>query len=152
MGYENSNTDASSSTQSSTHAGTKCLQSTRQFVRAPTRMISCQEHLSGGSSTPVLGESVSDRTSEQLTLPEPRSQPGSRPGESSPLSVFRTDTGPHACFPWGQRLINTRHSLGAFWRKGVSTQAGVCACVMSGLAVSLDTDTGIARTEALKTG
>ena len=33
--------------------------STRQFVRAPTCLISCQEHLSGGSSTPVLGERVS---------------------------------------------------------------------------------------------
>lgn len=114
-------------------------------------MISCQKHLSGGSSTPVLGERVSDGTSEPLTLPEPRSQPGARPGESS-LSVFRTDTGPHACFPWGQRLANMHHSLGDFWRKGVSTQAGVCLCMLSGLAVSLDTDAGIARTEALKTG
>ena len=94
----------------------------------------------------------SEKGFRPLTLPEPRSQPGSRPDESSPLSVFRTDTGPHACFPWGQRLINTRHSLGAFWRKGVSTQAGVCSCMMSGLAVSLDTDMGIARIEALKTG
>lgn len=38
--------------------------------------------------------------------------------------------GPHSCFPQGQRLVNMSHLLDAFWRKGISTQEGVCSYMM----------------------
>lgn len=62
---------------------------------------SYHKHLSGGSPTPVLRKRISDGTSEPLTLPVPWDQPGSRPGESSPLYIFRTDTWPSLLLPAG---------------------------------------------------
>ena len=102
------------------HLHSSLLMLALNVYKAPnTCMISSyHKHLSGGSPTPVLRERISDGTSEPLTLPVPPRSAQFRPGESSPLCIFRTDTWPSLLLPMGPEAGKNESFAWCFLEEG----------------------------------